>query len=55
MRLTWIAQTNSGRMVGDYTGTVYAGGRVVAVHVLASPPQGGGFNESTFAFSFTQP
>ncbi len=55
MRLTWIAQTNSGRMVGDYTGTVYAGGRVVSVNVLAVPPRAGRFNEAAFAFSFTQP
>ena len=40
MRLTWIAQTNSGRMVGDYTGTVFSGGRIVAVHVQAGAAGG---------------
>ena len=51
MRLTWIAQTNSGRMVGDYTGTVFSGGRVVSVHVQAGAPVGGRFNEATYAYS----
>jgi len=55
MRLTWLAQTSSGRMVGDYTGTVFAGQRVVSVHVQARPPQGDRFNEATYAFSLTLP
>jgi hypothetical protein len=55
MRLVWLAQTVSGRMVGDYTGTVFAGKRVVSVHAQARPPQGGRFNESIYAFSLTLP
>ncbi|CAN5147043.1 sialidase family protein [soil metagenome] len=55
MRLTWIAQTKSGRMVGDYTGTVFSGQRVVSVHVQARAPQAGRFNEATYAFSMTLP
>jgi hypothetical protein len=55
MRLTWLAQTSSGRMVGDYTGTVFAGRRVVSVHVQARPPQGDRFNEATYAFSLNLP
>jgi hypothetical protein len=55
MRLVWLAQTVSGRMVGDYTGTVFAGKRVVSVHAQAHPPQGGRFNESIYAFSLTLP
>lgn len=55
MPLTWLAQTNSGRMVGDYTGTVFAGKRVVSVHVQARAPQGGRFNEATYAYSMTLP
>lgn len=51
MRLTWIAQTNSGRMVGDYTGTVFSGGRVVAVHVQARAPSGGRFDEAAYAYT----
>jgi hypothetical protein len=55
MRLTWLAQTSSGRMVGDYTGTVFSGRRVVSVHVQARPPQGDRFNEATYAFSLNLP
>jgi hypothetical protein len=53
MNLTWLAQTVSGRMVGDYTGTVFAGRRVVSVHVQARARVGGRFNEATYAFSLT--
>jgi hypothetical protein len=55
MRLTWLAQTTSGRMVGDYMGTVFVGRRIVSVHVQARRPQGGRFNEATYAFSLTLP
>ena len=55
MRLTWIAQTNSGRMVGDYTGTVFSGKRVVAVHAQGRAPQGGTLNEPLFAYVLTLP
>jgi hypothetical protein len=55
MRLTWLARTVSGRMVGDYMATVFAGTRVVSVHVQARPPQGGSFNEAVYAFSMTLP
>jgi hypothetical protein len=53
MRLTWLAQTASGRMVGDYVATVFSAKRVVSVHVQARAPQGGRFNESVYAFSLT--
>jgi hypothetical protein len=55
MRLTWLAQTTSGRMVGDYMGTVFVGRRVVSVHVQARRPQGERFNEATYAYSLTLP
>jgi hypothetical protein len=55
MRLTWIARTSSGRMVGDYTGTVFSGGRVVAVHVQARPPSGGAFDEAAYAYTLALP
>jgi hypothetical protein len=55
MRLTWIAQTNSGRMVGDYTGTVFSGKRIVSVHVQARAPSGGRFNEPAYAYVLTLP
>jgi hypothetical protein len=55
MRLTWIAQTTTGRMVGDYTGTVFSDRRVVAVHVLARAPSGGRFDEALYAYSQALP
>jgi hypothetical protein len=55
MRLTWIAQTSSGRMVGDYMGTVFSGSRVVAVHVQARAPRGGRLNEALYAASLPRP
>ena len=55
MRLTWLAQTVSGRMVGDYTGIVFSGRRVVSVHVQARPPQGSRLNEAVYAYAWTMP
>jgi len=55
MRLGWLAQTSSGRMVGDYVATVFAGRRVVSVNVQAHPPQAGQLNEAVYAFSLTSP
>jgi hypothetical protein len=53
MRLTWLAQTVSGRMVGDYMATVFAGARAVSVHVQARAPQGDRFNEAVYAYGVT--
>jgi hypothetical protein len=55
MRLTWLPQTNSGRMVGDYTGTVFSGKRVVSVHVQARAASGSRFNQSAYACSVVLP
>jgi hypothetical protein len=55
MRLDWLAQTSSGRMVGDYVATVFAGKRVVSVHSQGRPSRGGRFNEAIYAFSLTLP
>jgi hypothetical protein len=55
MRLTWLAQTASGRMVGDYVSTTFAGKRVVSVHTQARTQQGGLFDEAVYAFSLTLP
>jgi hypothetical protein len=55
MRLTWIAQTSTGRMVGDYTGTVFSDRRVVAVHVQARAPSGGRLDEPLYAYSQALP
>lgn len=51
MRFAWLAQTASGRMVGDYVATVFAGTRVVSVHAQARPPTGGRLDEAAYAFS----
>jgi hypothetical protein len=55
MQLSWLAQTASGRMVGDYTSTLFSGARVVAVHVQARAPRGGVLNEAVYAASLPRP
>jgi hypothetical protein len=55
MPLTWLAETASGRMVGDYMGTVFSGSRVVAVHVQARAPRAGVLNETVYAASLPRP
>ena len=55
MSLSWLAQTASGRMVGDYVATVFAGKRVVSIHAQARPPRGSRLNEAIYAFSMTLP
>jgi hypothetical protein len=55
MRLTWLAQTVSGRMVGDYTGVVFSGKRVVSVHVQARAPRAGQLNEAVYGYALTMP
>jgi hypothetical protein len=55
MRLTWMAQTTSGRMVGDYMGTIFSGTRIVALHVQARAPQNGRLNEALYAASLPRP
>jgi BNR repeat-like domain len=51
MQLTWLAQTTSGRMVGDYFSTTFAANRMVPVFALAVPPLNGRFREAVFATS----
>jgi hypothetical protein len=53
MRLPWLAQTATGRMLGDYVATVFAGKRVVSVHTQARAPRAGRFDEAIYAFSLT--
>ena len=45
MSYSWLANTNSGRFVGDYVGATFAGGRFVPTFVLTQPPSGGTFHE----------
>jgi len=55
MPTTWIARTNSGRMLGDYFSTTFAGGRIVPVFALAAPPLNGRLREAIFATSLRAP
>jgi hypothetical protein len=49
MRISWLADTNLGRMLGDYISTSYAGAAAVPVFALASAPVASRFNEAIFA------
>ena len=50
-RLDWLADTSQGRMVGDYFGLTFTGGRALAVVVLPRPRHGGRFDEALYAVS----
>jgi hypothetical protein len=49
MRLTWIAESTSGRMLADYISITLARGRALPVLTIASPPQGGRLRQAVFA------
>lgn len=49
MKLTWMPDTTSGRMLGDYISVHYAGGRPLAVWVLASEPVGTSLRQAVYA------
>ena len=49
MKLTWMPDTTSGRMLGDYISVHYAGGRPLAVWVLASEPVGASLRQAVYA------
>jgi hypothetical protein len=49
MKMSWIADTSQGRMVGDYISTSFAGGHAVPVFVIAKPPTGSVFSERAAA------
>jgi len=51
MALSWIADTDAGRMVGDYISTSFAGNRAVPTISVASAPTGGTFHQAMFAAS----
>jgi BNR repeat-like domain len=48
MNLTWLANTTSGYMVGDYISTSFSDGKAFPVFVSASAPNGTQFNEALF-------
>ena len=47
--LSWLANTTSGRMLGDYISVHYARGRPLVVWVLASEPEGRRFRQAVYA------
>ena len=49
MRPTWMPTTVSGRMLADYLSVHYAGGRPLAVWVLATEPVGGSLRQAVYA------
>lgn len=49
MPLTWMPDTTSGRMLGDYISVHYAGGRPLVVWVLASEPVDSTLRQAVYA------
>jgi hypothetical protein len=49
IRLTWLPRTSSGRMVGDYVSSTFAGSRAVGVFALANQPRGDRLDEAIHA------
>jgi RTX calcium-binding nonapeptide repeat (4 copies) len=49
MRVEWLPDTVSGRMLADYISVHYAGNRPLAAWVLASEPVGESFRQAVFA------
>ena len=49
MPLTWMPNTVSGRMLGDYISVHYAGGRPLVVWVLANEPVGSSLRQAVYA------
>jgi hypothetical protein len=48
MPLSWLANTNQGRMVGDYLSTSFVGGPAFPALVAANAPSGGVFDEALY-------
>jgi hypothetical protein len=49
MRLTWLAATSSGHMVGDYVASGFSGSRAIGIFALAVAPRGGHLDEAIHA------
>jgi hypothetical protein len=49
MRVEWLPNTTSGRMLADYLSVHYAGGRPLGVWALASEPVGSSFRQAIYA------
>jgi hypothetical protein len=48
MNVTWLANTTSGSMVGDYISTSFSAGKAFPLFVGATAPNGGQLNEALF-------
>jgi BNR repeat-like domain len=48
MNLSWLANTTSGYMVGDYISTSFSNGKAFPLFVVASAPNGSTLNEALF-------
>jgi hypothetical protein len=55
MLLTWLPNTLSGVMVGDYSATSYAAGQAYGVFAVAQANQGSTFNEAIFTTTSALP
>ena len=49
MPFAWLPETTLGRMLADYIGVTWAGGRPLVVYALASPPRGGKLRQAIYA------
>lgn len=49
MSLTWLASTQLGAMIGDYTASVFASGRPIAIVPLGLPANGAFLSEAMYA------
>jgi len=49
MRLAWVANTGTGRMLADYVSVSWVAGRPIPVFALATEPSGGLFRQAIFA------
>jgi hypothetical protein len=49
MSLSYLANTNQGRMVGDYISTSFVGAKAVPVFAQARLPTGGVFDQAMYA------
>ena len=49
MRVTWLPNTDSGRMLADYVSVHWSGSRPLVVWALASPPAGANLHQAIYA------
>jgi hypothetical protein len=51
MRLAWMPETSTGRMLGDYFGAAFTAGRAVSVVPIARVPRQGKLDQAMHALS----